>query len=179
MTQQVATTQTNMFGILDASIAKVFNTKETTRKDKDGGIIITGARLVMKSVRELETEFNLKGKDNREALTEKVLEQRDEGFRRVKAHINGLNGDSTLAKFETKKLANGVEQTTIVTQAISRKLTLSDEKVSKAWNIPLADVAAFRQMMEESAKVQAAKQVELPPEDVHAEPDNTAAELPV
>lgn len=155
MTTQ-ALAQTNMFGILDANTNRVFKANEL--KNKDGNVV--GASMTLRGRKEIATQLDLSGRDNKDALDTAMLKERDDAFRRAKAHIAGLNGDTTLAKFAVRKLANGIVQTTLITHEVKRGTNISDEQVSKAWNIPLGEVAAFRKMMEENAKAQADSQIE-------------------
>ncbi len=155
---QVATTekQADMFGILD-SIAKVF--KGTPIKAKDG--TDAGMSMTLRPRKEIAAEFNLKGKDNKDALDADMLVQQDSGFRMAKSHIAGLNGEWTLTKLSSRTLSSGVRQITLVTREVKRGKHITDEDVSKAWNIPLSEVGAFRLKMAESAKEQASKQVDV------------------
>lgn len=170
MNEVTTTAQTTMFGILDAEIGKVF--KGTPIKARDG--TDAGLSMTLRPRKEVAAEFNLKGKDNKDALDAAMLAQQDAAFRMAKGQIAGLNGDWTLAKLSTRTLSNGVRQITLVTREVKRSKVVTDEQVAKAWNIPLEDVAAFRAKMAESAKEQAKQQVDVDATATkQAEPDAT------
>lgn len=115
-----------MFGILDEAIARVF--KATELKDKHGEVV--GASMTVKGRKEIATQLQLTGKANKDNLDAAMLKESDEAFRKAKAHIAGLNGDTTLKKFSVRTLSSGIEQTTMVTQKIPRTTRLSDEKLA-------------------------------------------------
>jgi hypothetical protein len=130
-----------MFGILDQSISRVFKAAEI--KNKDGNVI--GAAMTFKTRKEMAAEFDLAGKAHKDELDVAILKESDEAFRKAKAHIAGLNGDTTLTKFAVRTLSSGIVQTTMVTRAIPRTHGPSDEAISKALGITTEEVQAMRE----------------------------------
>lgn len=158
--------QTNMFSVLDQSIAKVFQQTPITAKDGSNA----GMSMTLRKRKEIAAEFDLKRKDQKAELDLAILKESDNAFRLAKGHIAGLNGEWTLAKLSTRTLSSGVRQITLVTREVKRNAGPTDEAVAKAWNVDIKDVETVKAMLIESAKQQAAKQVEV--EAVKTDEDN-------
>jgi hypothetical protein len=135
--------QLGLIGFVDDAINRVFAPKEI--KGKDGATV--GTSVTMRSRKDIAEALNLKGKDNKEALDTKILEQSDSAFRQVKAQIAGLNADWTLAKVSQRTLGNGVRQISVVVKEIKRQVGPKDEDIAKAlgWTVEQVREARVRQ----------------------------------
>lgn len=129
------------FGGLDDAIAKVF--AQSPVKNSKGAEV--GLTVKMAPRKEIAETLQLKGKANKEALDDAILAQRDAAWRKIRAEISGLNGDWTMAKVVTRTLGSGIKQINLVIQEVKRAKGFTDEQISKAWGIPIEEVAAFRE----------------------------------
>ena len=141
MNEVATTVQTNMFGILDQNISKVF--KGSPIKAKDG--TDAGMSMTLRSRKEIAAEFDLKGRDNKDELDAAILSQSDAAFRLAKGHIAGLGAEWTLAKLSTRTLASGVRQITLVSKEVRRNNGPSDEKIAEALGLTVQEVSELRQ----------------------------------
>lgn len=146
--------QLSMFGIFDAQhLGKAFEAREIL--DKAGNVV--GGRMKMRSRKEQAAAYDLKGKDNAAALVEAILTDRDEAMRKMKGYISGLNGDHTLAKFETRVKADGVESIKVEFHKVKRAAKGdSAETIAAKLGLPVEKVL---EMIERQSKATAAVDV--------------------
>lgn len=142
-------------GFLDDAVNKVFGPKEI--KGKDG--VTVGTSIVMRGRKEIATDLNLKGKDNRDALEAAITEQGLVAFRKVRGELAGLEeGSYTLKKAASRTMTDGLRQITIVVKEVKKNKGPSDEQIAKAWGISIEDVAKMRE--EQQKKLEQAKPIE-------------------
>lgn len=135
--------QLSMLGILDKTMERAFAGKPIT-DPKTGKVI--GATMTLRPGKEQAKAFDLAGKHNGQALAEAVLSERDNAFRRVKSYLTGLDDSHTLAKFQTRDLASGVESITVVVHKIKRapkQLGDTPEMIAAKLGMPLDQVLAM------------------------------------
>jgi hypothetical protein len=135
--------QLGLIGFVDDAINRVFAPKEI--KGKNGATV--GTSVTMRSRKDIAEALQLKGKDNKDALDAKILEQSDSAFRQVKGQIAGLGNDWTLAKVSQRTLGNGVRQISVVVKEIKRQVGPKDEEIAKAlgWTVEQVQEARNRQ----------------------------------
>ncbi len=136
--------QQSLIGFVDAAIGQVFHGKEI--KGKDGAIV--GTAVGLRSRKDIATALGLTGKDNRNALDAKILEQSDSALSHVKGEIAKLGGDWTLGKVAQRTLGSGIRQITVVVKEIKRNTGPSDEAIAKSlgWTLEQVQEARGRQL---------------------------------
>jgi len=160
------TEQNQQLGLIgfDEAIQSVFGGKAI--KNKDGAMV--GTSFGLKSRKDIAAVLDLKGKENKEKLDAKILEQSDAAFRVVKGQIASLGGDWTLARVASRTTAAGVRQISVTVKEIKRNVGPSDEAIAKALNITVEEVQAMRQRQTAAIEAQSTAVDSTPAEEQEA-----------
>src|SRR6185503_19367259 len=133
---------------------------------------------------EIATDLGLTGSDNKEALLDAILKQRDGFMNQLKREVAGLNGEWT-ARSAVVKNVKRVRTLVIRLDEVKRSTTLSDEKLAEGMfpkdkypAMSLEDKLAAIALMRESQKRQlAGETLDIPASDPAANAlDETKAE---
>ena len=112
-------------------------------KNKEGGII--GGSLGLLGRRDAAAAFDLKGKDNAEALTEAMRQEAVSAFKQLRSWLIAKGDDTTgLVRMAQRKVGKeGVNQTTMVIRDMPQRERAMLEKYAASLGIEPADLAEF------------------------------------
>lgn len=134
--------QMSLLGFIDDKISGVFTPKEL--KNKYG--LNVGTSIVMKSRKDIATDNNLKGKDNKEKLDALIEAQGLVAFQKALSELVGLPaGSFTLKTGKNRQMGDGLRQITLVAKEVKAKKGPSDEQIAKAWGVTVEEVQAMRE----------------------------------
>lgn len=145
--------QMSLLGFIDDKISGVFTPKEL--KNRDG--VVVGTSIVMKGRKDLQTEHNLKGKDNKEKLDALIEAQGLVAFQRAMSELVGLPaGSFTLKKGSNRTMTDGLKQITLVVKEVKKNSGPTDEMIAKAWGVSIEEVQTMREAQQAKLKEVAA-----------------------
>lgn len=138
------------------------------KKDSKGNIILDpatgqaqkeqyGVNIVPMKPKQAAEALDLKGRENKPLLDAEMLEQSDAMMSTAKGTVAALPPSWTLAKFQVKKLKNGRQRLTLVSDDVYRMDEL--EKFAKLKGVTVDEL---RQWLEQKAAEHKAKQNQKP-----------------
>lgn len=136
-------------GIVSEEISKVFSGKKVfNAKQAEVGLTVG-----LRKRKEIAATLNLTHKNQKDDLDGAILAQRDAMWLQLKAKIASLGPDWTFAKMTERKLGNGTEQISFVTQRIPRaKAGPTDEQIAALLGLSLDEVQELRRIETEKQK---------------------------
>jgi len=115
-------------------------------RDKTGAVV--GHVVKLQGRKAIALELGLTKRADKDTLDERILSRRDMMMTTVKGTIASLGADWTFTKVQSRDLASGIRQLTVVAQQIARRSGPSDEAIAKALGKPVEWVKAEREARE-------------------------------
>ncbi len=132
MSEQSLQTQNNFLGILDKSINRVFKAEDVKAKD---GVTVIGVNLVPMKRKDIAKNMDLVGKDNKDALDQAILDERDGLMRFIKGEVAKLGPEWTASRSRIVTSKNGTGH---------RVMTLKFEEIKRGHKGDSAETIAAK-----------------------------------